>query len=239
MKTFDDILFSTLGEFGRWQKWQLLLVCFPTIFTAMHALGWTFAATPIRHRCRLPFEDETFTKYGAESLLHSNDTRVSNILNGSNCTVPVTCTAGQKCGSDSCSFQECAIIDGEICRYGYVYDHSAVRNSAVNKWDIVCNWRPLKAIIQASYYIGQMVGSMTLGYLGDRIGRKGVFIISIFTQVVCGVSMALAPYWWLYMILRFGVGFSHPGVFLIAVVIGMELVGPTKRRLASVITGIF
>ena len=34
-------------------------------------------------------------------------------------------------------------------------------------------------------------------------------------------------------------GFSHPGIFVIAVVIGMELVGPKYRKLASVITGFF
>lgn len=47
---FDELLFTHLGEMGRYQKIQFVLVCLPTIITAMHALAWTFAAVPVSHR---------------------------------------------------------------------------------------------------------------------------------------------------------------------------------------------
>ncbi len=47
---FDELLFTHLGEFGRYQRVQFLLVCLPTIFTAMHALSWTFTAAHVDYR---------------------------------------------------------------------------------------------------------------------------------------------------------------------------------------------
>ncbi|RCN35084.1 solute carrier family 22 member 4 family protein [Ancylostoma caninum] len=90
-----------------------------------------------------------------------------------------------------------------------------------------------------SYYIGQLAGSFVFGLLGDRIGRKKVCIMAIATQVTFGLASVFAPTWWSFAILRAGIGFSHPGIFVIAVVVGMELVGPKYRKLASVITGGF
>ncbi|GMT34989.1 hypothetical protein PFISCL1PPCAC_26286, partial [Pristionchus fissidentatus] len=109
----------------------------------------------------------------------------------------------------------------------------------MGRWDIVCGRSWIKATVQSAYYVGQMVGSMVFGVLGDRIGRKKVFFIAIALQIICGFLQSVAPTWWLYAIVRAGTGFSHPGIFVIAVVIGMELVGPSYRKLASVTTGLF
>lgn len=40
-------------------------------------------------------------------------------------------------------------------------------------------------------------------------------------QIVSGVLMAVVPYWIPFALLRAVVGFTHPGIFVIAVVIGM------------------
>uniref|UniRef100_A0A914C5C9 Major facilitator superfamily (MFS) profile domain-containing protein n=1 Tax=Acrobeloides nanus TaxID=290746 RepID=A0A914C5C9_9BILA len=106
-------------------------------------------------------------------------------------------------------------------------------------WDIVCDRLVLKANIQSMYYVGQMLGSLVFGFLGDRIGRKKVFMIAILLQIISGLGMVVAPFWFLYALFRIGVGFTHPGIFVIANVIGVELVGPSKRKLASIVTGAF
>ncbi|VDM29307.1 unnamed protein product [Toxocara canis] len=63
--------------------------------------------------------------------------------------------------------------------------------------------------------------------------------MAIVLQLSSGVLMAVVPHWTAFGFLRAAVGFAHPGIFVIAVVIGMELVGPSKRKLAGVISGIF
>lgn len=39
--------------------------------------------------------------------------------------------------------------------------------------------------------------------------------------IISGVLMAVVPYWTAFALLRAAVGFAHPGIFVIAVVIGM------------------
>ncbi|EFO22125.2 hypothetical protein LOAG_06361 [Loa loa] len=216
---FDELLFTTLGEFGRYQKIQFTLVCLPIIFVSMHALSWTFSAASVPHRCRLPNE-----RLGA-----SYWTKSDLLIMAANCTEK----------TERCRYQECQLRNDSTCRFGYVYDLSEIKHSAINRWHIVCEWSVLKAFIQSTYYIGQMGGSLVFGFLGDRIGRKKVFFIAIIMLIISGALMAVVPFWTAFALLRAAVGFAHPGIFVIAVVIGMELVGPSKRKVASVISGIF
>lgn len=58
-------------------------------------------------------------------------------------------------------------------------------------------------------------------------------------QIICGACLSVAPNWGLMTFLRAGTGFGHPGVFLISVVIGAELVGPKYRVWSSVLAGLF
>lgn len=54
-----------------------------------------------------------------------------------------------------------------------------------------------------------------------RIGRKNVFFVALLVEIVAGFLMAVVPYWAAYGIARVAVGFAHPGIFVIAVVIGL------------------
>lgn len=78
----------------------------------------------------------------------------------------------------------------------------------------MCSRSILKAIIQSTYYAGQMLGSLVFGYLGDRIGRKKVFITAIILQIAGGLGMVIAPHWALFGLFRAVVGFAHPGISL-------------------------
>ncbi|CAI4228458.1 unnamed protein product [Auanema sp. JU1783] len=225
---FDELLFSHIGEMGKYQKRQFLLVCLPTIIVSMHALSWTFAAVQVPFRCSL--DNET-----------SSSSYLTDALNITKCTKydePVSIEDKYKDGVE-CFYEnnQCETTDGQ-CN-NFLYYHGNVKYSAVERWDIVCSKGWIKAFIQSAYYVGQMAGSMIFGVLGDKIGRKKVFFLAIVIQITCGLGVAIAPTWWIYAVFRAGTGFSHPGIFVIAVVIGMELVGPRYRKLASVITGAF
>ena len=58
--TFDDVL-QKIGQFGPYQQRIYFLLFLPTIFCAMHKLGWTFIGAKVDHRCRLPMEDSNAT----------------------------------------------------------------------------------------------------------------------------------------------------------------------------------
>lgn len=53
-----------------------------------------------------------------------------------------------------------------------------------------------------------------------RFGRKIVFVLAIVIQITCGSIMAFVPWWPLFAFLLMCVGLSHPGIVLIAIVLG-------------------
>lgn len=56
-----------------------------------------------------------------------------------------------------------------------------------------------------------MVGGYTWGYLADRRGRRRVLVVSLTVNGVFGGLAAVAPWFWLFLLLRFisGIGWAH------------------------------
>ncbi|KFD48979.1 hypothetical protein M514_10131, partial [Trichuris suis] len=217
LMTFDDILCQYVGEFGRYQKLQYLLVNLPVIITSMHVLSWTFTSEVLPHRCIYPGENSTSTFHMAanwsSSLIDSS---------GSSCQRYNGVSYWDQRLPDNATLQPC--VDG------YRWNPTSFTRTAVTEWDLVCDKKWVRSFVQSVYYIGQFFGSF---------GRKIVFFVAIILQLTCGTLIAVVPYWPLVALLRIGLGFAHPGIFVIAVVIGTELVGPKQRVLAGVGAGIF
>lgn len=72
-----------------------------------------------------------------------------------------------------------------------------------------------------------------------RLGRKKVFYLALLIQTSCGLLLSIAPTWWIFALLKAGTGFSQPGIYGVAIVLGMELVGAKYRRLGAVVAGAF
>ncbi|CAJ0587679.1 unnamed protein product, partial [Mesorhabditis spiculigera] len=234
---FDEFFFGTFGEMGRYQKIQFALVTIPTMICAMHSYSWTFAAQKAPYRCALNSElGHTDT---ANYLTKDKHIKV----NVDDCYNKYTKLRANWTGIDdtntTCHYESCNFADGTKCQE-YVFDHSKVKYTALEKWNFVCETQDFfKSSFQAAYYLGQMAGSIIFGILGDKIGRKKCFFLALVLQLVFGLLQAVVPWSWMYFIFRAITGFTHPGIFMIAVIIGMELVGPSYRKLAGVFSGMF
>ena len=127
----------------------------------------------------------------------------------------------------------------EPCTLGYVYDDSVVGNSVVQDWDLVCDREGWKANVGAAPMVGYLLGGLVLGALSDTIGRKPTFLISTLLQLLSGIGTALAPEYFTFLIARTVVGFAISGIDATCFVLGMELVGPSKRTLAGIVCWFF
>uniref|UniRef100_A0A915I844 Major facilitator superfamily (MFS) profile domain-containing protein n=1 Tax=Romanomermis culicivorax TaxID=13658 RepID=A0A915I844_ROMCU len=228
---FDYLLIHYIGEFGTYQIIYFILVTIPTIFPALHSLSWTFTGASIPYRCLVigetdtaeyPFEPKS-REYGLwlRNVHHENDTpndtrqsyTIKKIIN--------TCAR-----LDNFSITQQIIPSSlnedviEPCLDGYKWDTSEIKNTAIKRWEFVCNRQLLKAFVQSVYYIGQFFGSFIFGIFGDKFGRKRIFFLAIAIEILCGTAMAYIPWWPLFALFRFGLGFAHPGIFVTAVVIG-------------------
>uniref|UniRef100_A0A3Q2Z4Q4 Synaptic vesicle glycoprotein 2 n=1 Tax=Hippocampus comes TaxID=109280 RepID=A0A3Q2Z4Q4_HIPCM len=72
-------------------------------------------------------------------------------------------------------------------------------------------------LLTASIFLGMMVGGYVWGYLADRRGRRNVLVVSLSVNGLFGGLASAAPWFWLFLLLRFisgvGVGGSIPVIF--------------------------
>ncbi|XP_035520727.1 synaptic vesicle glycoprotein 2C [Morone saxatilis] len=72
-------------------------------------------------------------------------------------------------------------------------------------------------LLTASIFLGMMVGGYMWGYLADQRGRRKVLVVSLTVNGLFGGLASVAPWFWLFLLLRFisgiGVGGSIPVIF--------------------------
>lgn len=215
---YDEVI-PILGDFGRYQKRIYLLLCLPAILCAFHKLGNVFLQAQPNYRCQLPTE-----------LPNASYVLPSEILNVS---FPYN--------NKSQKYSSCSMFDNNkiVPCDGYIYDDRKYESSTVIEWNMVCDKAYLRALGDAIFMLGVMLGSIVFGDLSDRCGRKIIFFISLVVQVAFGILAAISPEYWTYTLSRAVVGATTSGVFLVAYVIAMEMVGPKYRLFAGVVCQMF
>lgn len=63
-------------------------------------------------------------------------------------------------------------------------------------------------------FIGAFVGTLTLGPLGDKIGRKPMFLTAASVIAGSGFASAASPNYWTLVFFRFGVGIGLGGIVI-------------------------
>ncbi|XP_070166656.1 organic cation transporter protein isoform X2 [Polyergus mexicanus] len=231
---YDDVILR-MGEFGRYQRRVYLLLCLPAISCAFHKLAGVFLGAKIDSRCLLPNEyAENATFHLSQDILNASYPWDDELGKWSQCLSRNVIDAANG------TFVEKAIGDnaegGGIssrCKQ-YVYDRSVYKSTTTSEWDLVCDKAWLRATGDSLFMVGVMLGSMIFGGLSDKYGRRPIFFLSLVIQLVGGILVAVAPEFISYVIFRLIVGSTTSGVFLVAYVIALEMVGPKKRLIAGV-----
>ncbi|XP_069673393.1 organic cation transporter protein isoform X2 [Periplaneta americana] len=226
---YDDVL-PHLGEFGRYQKRIYLLLCLPAILCALHKLAGVFLQANVKHRCQLPYEFDNAT-YNIPEI---------------NMTIPWDSVTQSRssCRRYKANFTEEYFEAGIPANKSvkcdkWIYDHSVYKSSAVTEFDLVCDNAHFRVMADSLFMVGALLGSIIFGDLSDRFGRRPIFFLSLVLQVVFGILAAVVPEYYTFMLCRLVVGSTTSGVFLVAYVIAMEMVGPTKRLFAGVVCQFF
>lgn len=230
---YDDVVLH-MGEFGRYQRRVYLLLCLPVISCAFHKLAGVFLGAKMNSRCLLPYEyAENATFHLSQDILNMSYPW-DNELGGWS-----QCLRRDVIGAANGTIVEKAIGDDagggglSHCKQ-YVYDRSVYKSTTTSEWDLVCDKAWLRATGDSLFMVGVMLGSMIFGGLSDKYGRRPIFFLSLVIQLVGGILVAVAPEFISYVIFRLIVGSTTSGVFLVAYVIALEMVGPKKRLVAGV-----
>lgn len=229
---FDDV-FTHLGEFGRYQKRIYFLVCLPALSCAFHKLAGVFLIARPDSRCKLPFET------GRDAVYALNDT-----MRNMSFPIDSLTKTWSTCQYLGANFSDAYFAGGIPATQAltcdqFVYDPTKYPSSTVVDWNMVCDRKWMRAFSDAMFMLGVLLGSIIFGYLSDKLGRKPIFFASLIIQLIFGICVGVAPEYVTFTISRLIVGATTSGVFLVAYVIAMEMVGPSWRMFAGVVSMMF
>ncbi|XP_071113439.1 organic cation transporter protein-like [Haliotis cracherodii] len=225
---FDNIL-EHLGEFGSYQKRLYLLVCLSAISIAFQTLLPVFYLAVPDFRCAAPgLANDSYKSQGtAHDVIINGSVPWERDDDGvtmlSKCNVYSNLTAGNET-------RQCTT---------WVYDETTFTSTALAQFNIVCSDKGWRATSNSINFAGSLCGAFFLGFLSDLIGRKKTFFLSALFHSASGIGLAFAPNIEGFIALRFINGAANAGLFMSAFVIGVELVGPSKRVIAGIVIELF
>nr|XP_057925465.1 solute carrier family 22 member 2 isoform X2 [Doryrhamphus excisus] len=240
MTSFDDIL-EEVGKFGRCQKRIFALLCLVSMPWAGVYVGIVFQGFTPDHWCR-DSDVQQWRQACGRSLADSRRMtapllNVSGELQHSSCEqYDVDWNATLTCDS-----QEEMDLSGAPtvpCKSGWEYDYEE-RRSFVTEFDLVCSDAWLMDMFQAMLNIGFLLGSIAIGYLADRFGRKLSFLMSNVFNGIAGILVAVAPDYVSMLIFRVLFGFGVKGGWMAGYVLITEIVGVEYRRTVGVVYQMF
>ena len=113
-------------------------------------------------------------------------------------------------------------------------------DTIISEWDLVCDQNWWSKSTMSALMFGFLLGSLFLGILADRIGRKRNMMMCFVGMLIINTVSATTSKFSVYLFSRFVVGVFLAGNILSLMVLLTELVGPAYRGLYSLaLTGSF
>ncbi|XP_063780891.1 solute carrier family 22 member 13-like [Pseudophryne corroboree] len=231
MTDFGEIL-KHVGEFGRFQKRLVFILCFLSFFNTFHLFGQVFMGISVPHHCNTDWILEKAPNLTEDVQL--------------NLTIP---------RNSHGSYEQCLMYTPEdwdielieryglnvtgVCQNGWVYDTSQQKLTLVTEFNLVCNRKEQIDISQSIFMLGLLIGSIIFGPLGDRIGRRPVILISMLLMFVFGVGAAFVTEFYVFTVLRCVVGIAMSGILINNLVLVAEWVGSSHRAYATITGHVF
>ncbi|KAM4817658.1 solute carrier family 22 member 1 [Urocitellus parryii] len=239
MPTVDDVL-EQVGEFGWYQKRVFLTLCFTSAALAPIYLGIVFLGFSPPHHCRSPGVSELSQRCGwspAEEL---------------NYTVPGLGAADEaflrQCMQYEVDWNQSTLgcVDPLAslavnrshlplvpCQHGWVYDTPG--SSIVTEFDLVCADAWKVDLFQSCVNLGFFLGSLGVGYIADRFGRKLCLLATSLVMALSGVLTAVSPDYTSTLLFRLLQGTVSKGTWMSGYTLITECVGSGYRMTVAIL----
>ncbi|KAH8373949.1 hypothetical protein KR200_004470, partial [Drosophila serrata] len=235
-----DAILVRIGQFGRYQIINYVLLCVPMLFNAFFSISYVFTASTVVQRCNVPQCDSPSSGY-EESWLNftvpyknsawdscnryvANDTAIVSIL-------PYTDPSGEYCSWEYFTNRT------ESC--GHDFKFRDKEKTIATEFGIYCQDNWMLSMVGTINNVGQFVGIPLGGFFADRYGRRTMLAIAGTLSASMGILRSLSSNYFMFMVFEFldmAVGSTlFPTAFLLAI----ELVGPKRRVAAATIITIF
>ncbi|CAN7982285.1 unnamed protein product, partial [Ixodes pacificus] len=230
---FEDVI-EKAGGYGKFQKILVWVYLAPaSVFMPGYFMNQIFMLSVPQHSCLLPDLGEVFNLTGGDpELLH--DLLVSK----DNCEVyPLSAfnasavqTYLDHAGDENWTRLEVPGLERIPCTQ-FTYDKTNYESTASTQWNLVCDRAYLPSLVFTLCSVSCAVGTVLLGMLSDRIGRRYMFFITVVVAVLSGLSSVLVTNFTAFATLRALNASVMPQMFQLPYIILLELVGPKQRTM--------
>ncbi|CRK90273.1 CLUMA_CG003984, isoform A [Clunio marinus] len=234
---FDKIL-EEIGDFGRYQKIKYYLLCLPVFFAAANSLSYVFTVGHQHYRCLIPeCESAETAHYDTNWLPHAlpGEIQLDGTYKIDHCNRFKPIVNGSKYFGETCSV---LMFSKETIKCNqWVFDKSSY--TIAEAWNIVCEENKWKlALVGTAHFAGVIVGSLWMAF-GDHLGRKITLILATFFMSLTGIGQALSTSYEMFVTFAFLNAVGLSGIYPLAFIMGLEMVGKTKRGVAGIICNYF
>ncbi|RNA19574.1 organic cation transporter isoform X1 [Brachionus plicatilis] len=124
----------------------------------------------------------------------------------------------------------------------WTFEKKYFQSTLTEEWNMVCDRSIFRSKVQSIYFIGYLVGSLVLGNLSDRYGRRPVMLLSFCLMLFGFFGSTFGPQkifgftisYILYAISRFLIACGTRGINETGYVLALELVGTKMRTYAGI-----
>ncbi|XP_017122857.2 organic cation transporter protein isoform X1 [Drosophila elegans] len=230
-----DAILVRIGQFGRYQIINYVLLCVPMLFNAFFSISYVFSASTVVHRCNVPQCDSGSSGY-VESWLNFTIPYKNSWDACHRFAVNETEISGAAPSGDFCA-EEYFSNRTESC--GHDFKFRDEEKTISTEFGIYCEDEWKLSMVGTVNNIGQFVGIPLGGYFADRFGRRTMLAVAGSLSALMGVIRSLSSNYPMFLAFEFldmAVGSTlFPTAFLLAI----ELVGPKRRVAAATIITIF
>ncbi|KYO20255.1 solute carrier family 22 member 4 [Alligator mississippiensis] len=231
MRDYEE-LSAFLGEWGPFQRLIFFLLSVSIIPNGFNGMSAVFLAGVPEHRCALPPGANLSSAWADASLPREQRGgrdvpsrcrryRLAELANFS--------AQGLRPGTDV----DLARLPQERCLDGWEYSRDVYHHTIVTQWNLVCDddWKvPLTTSL---FFVGVLIGSFVSGQLSDRFGRKTILFATMAVQTGFSFLQIFSTSWEMFTILFLIVGMGQISNYVVAFVLGTEILGKSVRIIFS------
>ncbi|XP_038550353.1 solute carrier family 22 member 4-like isoform X1 [Micropterus salmoides] len=245
MQNYEESV-SFLGTWGPFQKRVFFLLCFTIVPCGYNLLSVIFLLATPPHYCHIPAYSNLSQEWIQASIPVQ---QVAGQTERSSCsrykldlvrnlsalgTRPTLDLVHNLSAQGSSPEVLVSSLKQEGCKDGWIYSTEYYQSTVVSEFNLVCSdqWKqPLTSLV---YFLGGLFGCFVSGQISDRFGRKPVLFGAITIISVFSSAVAFAPSWPVFIMLFFVLGMGQITSFIVAFVLGSEiLIGSTRVLFSS------
>ncbi|XP_055906955.1 solute carrier family 22 member 3-like [Eupeodes corollae] len=228
-----DAILVRIGQFGKFQLINYLLICIPMLFNAIFSVTYVFTASTVVHRCRVPECDGPDSAYLEPWTEFSIPTKSGGDLDDCNRYVPYNSSFQ----ADFCYAENFDRNNAEKCGIDFIFRDKEV--SIANDFNIYCSDEWKLSMVGTINNVGQFIGIPLGGYFADRYGRRTMLAVGGFLSAVMGIIRSFSTDYYMFLAFEFLDNVCGSTLYATVFILSLELVGPKVRVPACSIITIF